>query len=243
MFMSGSILPAVVEGGGGGYTYLFEQQEVCSGSWTNCRGKHFSENPWDHPWQEWILEDVMMEAKTVDWATQNHLYETVFKESCLVWWDNQWNILDQNHHLGPSCHTRIKSDSMTWKYICSPTKLKTFHHQKNSNNSLLGCTRHPVGGFSPKGQDIQCSPLLWYTENKLKEAVHQKRPGKMWGGVIILHSNVTPHTAWQTQHGFQRYGWDVSKHPAHTPDFAPSDFNLLGLSNGTCWAAVCEWWW
>ncbi|GFN97620.1 histone-lysine N-methyltransferase SETMAR [Plakobranchus ocellatus] len=51
-------------------------------------------------------------------------------------------------------------------------------------------------------------------------------------GVIILmmikHNNATPHSANLTQQWLQCYSREILPHPAHSPDLAPSDFNLFG---------------
>ncbi|GFO38919.1 histone-lysine N-methyltransferase SETMAR [Plakobranchus ocellatus] len=79
----------------------------------------------------------------------------------------------------------------------------------------------------PQGQCINaarhCSTL-----DRLKEAIHRKRPGLLRRGVVLQHDNATPHSANLTQQWLQRYGWEILPHPAHSPDLAPSDFHLFG---------------
>ncbi|GFO09926.1 histone-lysine N-methyltransferase SETMAR [Plakobranchus ocellatus] len=61
----------------------------------------------------------------------------------------------------------------------------------------------------------------------LKKAIRRKRPGLLRRGVVLQHDNATPHSANLTQQ-WQRYGWEILPHPAHSPDLATSDFHLLG---------------
>jgi hypothetical protein len=82
--------------------------------------------------------------------------------------------------LCPACHTTVKSG---------------FYDMENCyGSSLLGCTRHAVGGL-PTGETKYAAHCCG-TLNKLREAVCQKRPGKVGVGVIMLHDTVTPHTSW-----------------------------------------------
>jgi hypothetical protein len=47
-------------------------------------------------------------------------------------------------------------------------------------------------------------------------------------GVLLLHDNARPHTAARTLETLRKLKWEVMEHPAHSPDFAPSDFHLFG---------------
>ncbi|GBN45803.1 hypothetical protein AVEN_77494-1 [Araneus ventricosus] len=38
-------------------------------------------------------------------------------------------------------------------------------------------------------------------------------------GVILIHDNVHPHSAVVTQQLLEQFKWDVSDHPAYSPDF------------------------
>ncbi|GBN38902.1 hypothetical protein AVEN_116563-1 [Araneus ventricosus] len=57
-------------------------------------------------------------------------------------------------------------------------------------------------------------------------------------GVVLLHDNIRPHSAVVTQQLLKQFKWDVSDHPAYSPDLAASDFhrfpelkNCLGGQN------------
>ncbi|GFO41645.1 coiled-coil domain-containing protein 132 [Plakobranchus ocellatus] len=79
----------------------------------------------------------------------------------------------------------------------------------------------------PQGQCINAARYC-STLDRLKEAIHRKRPGLLRRGVVRQHDNETPHSANLTQQWLQRYGWEIFPHPAHSPDLAPSDFLLFG---------------
>jgi histone-lysine N-methyltransferase SETMAR len=46
---------------------------------------------------------------------------------------------------------------------------------------------------------------------------------------MLPQDNVQPHAAARIQVVLQEFGWEVSEHPAHSPDLAPSDFHLFPL--------------
>jgi len=46
--------------------------------------------------------------------------------------------------------------------------------------------------------------------------------------VLLLHDNASPHTASQTAETINHLGFEVLKHPAYSPDLAPSDYHLYG---------------
>ena len=52
--------------------------------------------------------------------------------------------------------------------------------------------------------------------------------GKLLRGIVLLHENACPHTAWHTQALLhEQFHWDIFKHPPYSPDLAPSDFFLF----------------
>jgi hypothetical protein len=46
--------------------------------------------------------------------------------------------------------------------------------------------------------------------------------------VLLLHDNARPHTNWRTREAIAKMGWTALPHPAHSPDMAPSDYDLFG---------------
>ena len=64
--------------------------------------------------------------------------------------------------------------------------------------------------------------------DNLKTALQTQRPELMnRKGVIFHHDNAWPHTALMTQHKLKELNWEVLRHPAYSPDLAPSDFHLF----------------
>ena len=48
----------------------------------------------------------------------------------------------------------------------------------------------------------------------------------LYKGVILLHAR--PHTAQLICETVNKLPWETLPHPPNSPDFAPSDFHLLG---------------
>jgi histone-lysine N-methyltransferase SETMAR len=46
-------------------------------------------------------------------------------------------------------------------------------------------------------------------------------------GILFLQDNAAPHKAAITHHKFAELNFEVLKHPAYSPDFAPSDYYLF----------------
>jgi histone-lysine N-methyltransferase SETMAR len=62
----------------------------------------------------------------------------------------------------------------------------------------------------------------------LKPAICSKRIGRLSEGVLLLHNNAHPHTVAHTFETLRKLKWEVTEHPGHSPDLAPSDFHLFG---------------
>jgi len=45
--------------------------------------------------------------------------------------------------------------------------------------------------------------------------------------IILLHGNAWPHSAAQTQDLITSFKWEQMDHPLHSPDLAPSDYQLF----------------
>ena len=47
-------------------------------------------------------------------------------------------------------------------------------------------------------------------------------------GIVLLHDNACPHTAWQTQALLhEQFHWDIFEHPLYSLDLAPLEFFLF----------------
>ncbi|BFZ08224.1 hypothetical protein BsWGS_11263 [Bradybaena similaris] len=61
-----------------------------------------------------------------------------------------------------------------------------------------------------------------------RDKVSDKKRSLLSKGALLLHDNNLPHTAAHPVDTLQILQFEVLKHPAYNPDFAPSDFNLFG---------------
>ena len=69
--------------------------------------------------------------------------------------------------------------------------------------------------------------------NELRLAIFTKRRGRLSQDVLLLHNNACLHTAHLTINTIQKLNCEVLKHPAHSPDLAPSNFHLFELLKNT----------
>ncbi|GFO11188.1 histone-lysine N-methyltransferase SETMAR [Plakobranchus ocellatus] len=119
---------------------------------------------------------------------------------------------------------------MTWKYPSSPVT-KKFKVQQSAAKvmaTVFWDSREMIlFDILSKGESVNADRYC-ETLDRLRYAVQRKRPGFLHSGVVLQHDNATsPHG--KTHKGcLERYRWDIIPHPAHSPDFAPSDFHLFG---------------
>ncbi|GBP44732.1 Histone-lysine N-methyltransferase SETMAR [Eumeta japonica] len=62
---------------------------------------------------------------------------------------------------------------------------------------------------------------------KAREAVVQKRRGKLSRGVLFLQDNASVHMAWVSKQALKDTGFSEIDHPPYSPDLAPSDYFLF----------------
>ena len=64
---------------------------------------------------------------------------------------------------------------------------------------------------------------------KLRQAIRQKRPGKLARGVLLLHDFAPVHTSRVWKAAVNNNGFVELSHPPYSPDLAPSDFYLFSI--------------
>jgi histone-lysine N-methyltransferase SETMAR len=62
---------------------------------------------------------------------------------------------------------------------------------------------------------------------KLREAIKNKRRGKLSAGVHMLHDNAPSHASHVAVTAIHAAGFKTLNHPPYSPDLAPSDFHLF----------------
>ena len=150
------------------------------------------------------------------------LYDTDPQDFCsrVVTGDETWL-----HHWDPDS----KSESMQWKHTESPTPRK-FRTQRGAGKVMATIFWDADGvlliDYKPNGSSINGA---YYAQllMKLKEAIKQKRRGKLTSGVLLLHDNAPVHKAKVAQDAIQQCGFEELRHPPYSPDLAPSDYYLF----------------
>jgi histone-lysine N-methyltransferase SETMAR len=83
-----------------------------------------------------------------------------------------------------------------------------------------------LADFLEKGSTITG---LYYAEilEKLRQAIKEKRRGKLGRGIILLDDNAPVHRAGVVLDSLRDLKWTRLNHPPYSPDLAPSDFGVF----------------
>ena len=65
------------------------------------------------------------------------------------------------------------------------------------------------------------------TITALREAIKEKRGGKLSAGVLLIHDNAPVHMSAKSQAAVRQCGFHQLNHPPYSPDLAPSDYFLF----------------
>jgi histone-lysine N-methyltransferase SETMAR len=138
----------------------------------------------------------------------------------LVTMDETWL-----HHYDPQTKERSKE----WRHSGSP-RPKKFRVQKSAGKIMASVFWDKDGvilmKYLPKGQGINATYYMSLLD-ELREALKEKRRGKLSRGVLFLQDNAPAHTAHQTTQKIKDLGFELLDHPAYSPDLAPSDYYLF----------------
>ncbi|KAJ4436137.1 hypothetical protein ANN_18764 [Periplaneta americana] len=122
-----------------------------------------------------------------------------------------------------------KQQSMHWRHSGSPvgTKFKqTLSVRKVMCTMFWDRKGILLIDFLPRGEKVNADRYC-ETLRKLRCAIQNKRRGMLTAGVVLLHDNARPHTAWRTAAVLTEFGWVLFDHPPYSPDLAPSDFHVF----------------
>lgn len=129
------------------------------------------------------------------------------------------------HHFDPE----TKQQSMTWKRASSPTP-KKFKVSSSAGKVMASVFWDAKGiimvEYLEKGATISGS---YYADQirRLREAIKEKRRGKLRAGVLFHQDNAPAHKAAVAMAAIQESGFELLEHPPYSPDLAPSDFYLF----------------
>jgi len=77
-------------------------------------------------------------------------------------------------------------------------------------------------------RSLKVARQVWNTlAHRLKLAIRTKRRGLLSKKVLLQHDNARPDIAKATIETVNKLGFEVLKHPAYSPDLAPSDYRLF----------------
>jgi [histone H3]-lysine36 N-dimethyltransferase SETMAR len=140
--------------------------------------------------------------------------------SRLVTGDETWL-----HHYDPD----TKQESMQWKHHGSPVP-KKFRTQASAGKIMATVFWDEQGllliEYMPHKTTITGAYYATVIR-RLRQAIKEKRRGKLRRGVLLLQDNAAVHTAGVSMQAVTECGFELVPHPPYSPDLAPSDFFLF----------------
>jgi histone-lysine N-methyltransferase SETMAR len=82
--------------------------------------------------------------------------------------------------------------------------------------------------YMSKGTTVTSSSYCDLLVNHLKPAVIFKHCGLLTTGVLLLHDNARPHTAYAMVAKIKDFHFECLHHPLYLTDLAPSNFHVFG---------------
>jgi len=139
-----------------------------------------------------------------------------------------------------------KTESMQWKHTNSPAPKKFRTQatvQKVMATMFWDCDGMILIDYLPQ-KTTMSGQYYASLMKKLREAIKEKRRGKLSAGVLLLHDNAPPHRADVSAAAIHDCGFTLLDHPPYSPDLAPSDFflfpNLKRELRGRRFSDFCE---
>lgn len=129
------------------------------------------------------------------------------------------------HHFDPE----TKQQSMQWKHPNSPRDVK-FRKIASAGKVMASVFWDAQGvilvDYLERGRTITG---IYYTEllQKLRQAIKEKRRGKLSRGILFHQDNAPAHTSHVAMATIHECGYELLPHPPYSPDLAPSDFHLF----------------
>lgn len=129
------------------------------------------------------------------------------------------------HHFEPES----KQESMQWhkKGTPPPKKFKVSESAGKIMATIFwDCEGILLIDYKEKGVNITGEYYAKLLE-QLKEAIKEKRRGKLSSGVLLLQDNAPVHKSKVAMAALDRCGFESLVHPPYSPDLAPSDYYLF----------------
>ncbi|CAF4935522.1 unnamed protein product [Pieris macdunnoughi] len=112
--------------------------------------------------------------------------------------------------------TRLKKKQLSALVGVSDTTILRILHDHLGDNT----------DYKEKGRTITGEYYATILE-KLKDAIKEKRRGKLTKGVLLLQDNAPVHKSKVAMAALHTHGFESLVHPPYSPDLAPSDFYLF----------------
>ena len=120
-------------------------------------------------------------------------------------------------------------ETMQWKHKTSPTP-KMFRVEKSAGKFMATVFWDEKGllllEFMPQKTTITGQTYA-NTITTLREAIKEKRRGRLSAGVLLLHDNAPVHLSAKSQAAIRQCGFQQLNHPPYSPDLAPLDYFLF----------------
>src|SRR5215471_12603495 len=124
---------------------------------------------------------------------------------------------------------KSKMESMQWKHKTFPTP-KKFRVEKSAGKVMATVFWDEKGllllEFMPQKTTITGQTYA-NTNTALREAIKEKRRGRLSAGVLLLHDNAPVHMSAKSQAAIRQCEFQQLNHPPYSPDLAPSDYFLF----------------
>lgn len=162
-----------------------------------------------------------------------HTRVTICKE-LLDWYESDPDMFVTRIITGDETWIRhwdpeTKQESMQWKHQASPPP-KKFRTQPSAGKIMATIFWDTEGVILVDYLPQKTTVTGQYYANillKLKDAVKEKRRGKLSKGVLLLHDNAPAHSSQLSQQAIRECRFIQLPHPPYSPDLAPSDFYLF----------------
>jgi len=122
-----------------------------------------------------------------------------------------------------------KRESMEWRRPDEPRpkKAKVAHSRKKIMATIFWDSEGILMiDFKERNTTVN-GPYYASLLYKLREAIKEKRRGKLSKGVLLLHDNAPVHCAPDPKAAVSKCGFKELNHPPYSPDLAPSDYFLF----------------
>lgn len=123
-----------------------------------------------------------------------------------------------------------KQMSMEWRVKGASPPVKPLM-QKSVSTKVMTLVFYDGQGvihheYLNPGETVTASRYVTALSN-LRQAIRQKRRGKLSRGVLFHHDNAPAHRSRQCVSALSHHGFEILPHPPYSPDLSPCDFHLF----------------